>query len=255
MLNNSSVTRQKELSKVFFDRKTKRYVVRCDDQVLAHLPHGPENKLKAQWLAIGHDTPQEYQVARAMLVQGHDEGRLIQACRLLAEGRLIHIKRNDNLIEAEVKAGDGNLSPVTGLTVYHIFSNLIWTCTCRDYEIHGHGHRCKHSLAIQIATEDRERASGHYNVNLTDKARQGKLVQAQREQTVARKRLAKMNNNGQTPRGTHTGWYSAEVEEIAQYDPALAERMEQRAAAYKAALRPSPINKQLPNRNFNITRK
>lgn len=109
--------------------------------------------------------------------------------------------------------------------------------------------------------EHQERASGHYNANLTEAERQAKLAEAQRQQEAARRRLAKIGNgtgyNGfGGPKSQSQSQIDPELAEIARHDPALAERLERRAAAYQSALAPDPINQRGNfNRNFNIERR
>lgn len=268
------VTDPDALTKIYIDRDTDEIVVR-NGREIARFGRSEENLVKAKWAAIEHDQPAAFAVAQAMLAQGRDEGRLIKACRLLARGLVTRFRRDAGFVEAIVTASAGHRSPVTGQPFYHVHNNLVWSCTCHDHQFNGHGHRCKHTLAVEIAAklatpldpvavaqatereaqERTERASGHYNANLTDEQRAAKLAEAQAARERARQRLARMEA---TPNGQYNGFGGPkrdEYAEVAKFDPQLAEQMERRAKAYEAALRPDPINRRLPNRNFNIERR
>lgn len=141
------------LCKVYFDRSARQYIVR-NGREIARFPQGPENKVKAQWLAIEHDSADVYAIARELLAGGVDEGRLIRAARLVIEGKITNSEFDGDYVRARVEASDGNRSPVTGWPYYQVTHNLTWTCDCYDYINRADAfdrRPCKHILATQIA--------------------------------------------------------------------------------------------------------
>lgn len=149
------------LCKVFFDRSARQYIVRNGCEV-ARFPHGPENKVKAQWAAIDHDRPDVYAVARELLAGGGDEGRLIRAARLVTLGKVTESTFDHGLARAQVEASEGNRSPVTGWPHYLVTHNLVWSCDCHDYQSRSEAsdrRPCKHICAVMIVQQLMNRES------------------------------------------------------------------------------------------------
>lgn len=142
-----------ELCKVFFDRSARQYIVRNGREV-ARFPQGPENKVKAQWAAIEHDSADVYAVARDLAgAPGADEARIIRAARLVTLGKVIESNFDSGLARARVTASEGNYSPVTGWPHYQVTHNLVWSCDCANYQGRPEAsdrRPCKHIYAVII---------------------------------------------------------------------------------------------------------
>lgn len=150
-----TVSQTPNLCQVFYEHKDKQYIVRNGHEI-ARFPAGKENKIKAQWTAIAHDSPALADIAHEMHAEGlADEGRIIRAARLLLEGKIAAHKHDGDFTRATVQASGPNRSPVTGLPNYQVIFNLKWSCDCYDYQRHADDgelqHRCKHSLAVEMA--------------------------------------------------------------------------------------------------------
>jgi len=141
-----------QLSTVAFCRKTRQYIVK-NGRVIGAFPAGPENKVKAQWLAIAHDAPAVADIARSLMSEySHIEGieaRIIHAARLVIEGRITEFESDGYYVRAIVQASEGNRSPVTGWPFYQVHYNLVWTCDCPDRHFN-HAEPCAHPLAVEI---------------------------------------------------------------------------------------------------------
>lgn len=140
---------QAPLCKVLYDRSAKTYNVRNGKLIGSFA-----DKIEAQWAAIDHDNPAVGRIARRLLADGvADEGRTIRAARLVIEGKITDHVHDGDYTRAQIEAGDGNRSPVTGLAQYQVVHNLKWSCDCYDYEANaaaGSQHKCKHILAVMI---------------------------------------------------------------------------------------------------------
>lgn len=141
------------LATVTYDRSARQYVV-ANGREIGRFPAGKENRTRAEWRALSYNDGQLYQAAQAMLVAGHDEGRLLRAAALILDGRVIDRYQEGSYSRATIQAGDGNRSVVTGQDIYHVTRNIIWSCTCEDYQgRRDAGERtplCKHALAVML---------------------------------------------------------------------------------------------------------
>lgn len=149
-----TIAQNTPLCKVIYDRSAREYIV-ANGREIARFPSGPANKVAAQWLAIQHDAPDVYEIAREMLAETlADEGRVIRAAQIVIAGDLItshHRDRADGLNDFTQARVLSQTTPAhEGRPEYNVIHNLRWTCTCEDYDRHGWGHRCKHTLAVEL---------------------------------------------------------------------------------------------------------
>jgi hypothetical protein len=138
---------------VSYDRSARVYRV-ANGRLIGEFPAGPENKVRAEWLALSYNDGRLYEAAQAMVVAGHDEKRTLRAAGLILEGRVIERYHEEGYTRATILASRGNRSPITGLENYQITHNLIWRCECEDYVARrdiGERHPlCKHILAVML---------------------------------------------------------------------------------------------------------
>lgn len=138
---------------VTYNRSARQYIV-ANGKEIGRFPSGPENKTRAEWLALSYNDGRLYEAAQWMMVAGHDEKRTLRAAQIVFEGKVTERYHEGSYSRALVLASSGNSSPVTGQGFYHVYRNIMWTCDCEDWQgRRDSGERtpiCKHCLAVML---------------------------------------------------------------------------------------------------------
>ncbi len=130
---------------VKYNRSKKQYEIKANREVIATFPKGPENKYRALFAELAHINPQIYLVVKSM-VNGDktNNRRIVRGGQLVASDRIQSRLILDGFSQMVVRANEGNVSTITGLSLYTITHNLIYTCDCKNPQ------ECSHIAGLKI---------------------------------------------------------------------------------------------------------